>query len=171
MIFIIGGRGQGQNEYARKCLSKMCGMYDKVHDREKAQLERAEQKTSEQELLEKRMPTDKMSTDTDPGRKEMRIADGQTDTPECALDAELVLNLHLFVKKVMEREENPRDFIAELLRTEPEIITMDEIGCGIVPMDAFDRKYRDEAGIAGQMTASQAECMIRMICGIPQKIR
>ena len=168
MIFIIGGRGQGQNEYARKCLSKMCGMHDKVYDREKTQLEKAEQKISEQEISGKKMATD---TDIDPGRKKIRIADGQTDTPECALDAELVLNLHLFVKKVMEREENPRDFIAELLRTEPEIITMDEIGCGIVPMDAFDRKYRDEAGIVGQMTASQAECVIRMICGIPQRIR
>lgn len=105
-------------------------------------------------------------------KAEFRIADGETDdAPEEAVGADLVLNLHAFVRKVMEAGEDPREFVTDLLHSAPRAVTIDEVGCGIVPIDAFERRYRDEAGMAGQRFAAQADQVIRMICGIPQRIR
>ena len=100
-----------------------------------------------------------------------RIADGNSDEPKMAIGADLILNLHEFVRSVMKVGGDARVFTRELLESAPEIVTIDEIGCGIVPIDAFEREYRDEAGIAGQLFASHADQVFRMICGIPQRIR
>lgn len=49
------------------------------------------------------------------------------------------------------------------------IIIADDIFCGVVPMDSFERKWREECGIYLQKVASKAS-LTRVICGIPQKI-
>lgn len=131
MILIVGGRGQGQTEYAKQCLNSL--------NESKAD--------------------------------GFRIVDGEIDDSKSAIGADLVLNLHAFVRSVMKAEEDPRTFTRKLLESAPEIVTIDEVGCGIVPIDAFEREYRDEAGSAGQFFASHADQVIRMICGIPQRIR
>ena len=41
----------------------------------------------------------------------------------------------------------------------------DEIGCGIVPVDAFERAYRDEAGRLCQLLAREAGAVYRVIFG------
>ncbi|MEI3187296.1 MAG: bifunctional adenosylcobinamide kinase/adenosylcobinamide-phosphate guanylyltransferase [Lachnospiraceae bacterium] len=88
-----------------------------------------------------------------------------------AIGADLILNLHAFVRSVMKVGGDPRVFTRELLESAPEIVTIDEVGCGIVPIDAFEREYRDEAGVAGQLFASHADQAFRTICAIPQRIR
>ena len=47
----------------------------------------------------------------------------------------------------------------------------DEIGNGIVPMDAFEREYREQTGRILIELAKEAEEVIRVICGIGQKIK
>ena len=51
------------------------------------------------------------------------------------------------------------------------IILSDEIGNGIVPMDAFDREYRDRLGRILISLAKEADEVVRVICGIGQKIK
>lgn len=51
------------------------------------------------------------------------------------------------------------------------IIISDEIGNGIVPMDAFEREYRERTGKLLVWLAAQAEEVERVICGIGQKIK
>ena len=43
---------------------------------------------------------------------------------------------------------------------------MDEIGGGIVPVDSFEREYRENTGRFGCALAAQAEKVIRVHCGI-----
>ena len=50
------------------------------------------------------------------------------------------------------------------------VVICDELGCGLVPMDAFDRKYREACGRVSCYLAGQAEQVIRMVCGIPGRI-
>ena len=50
------------------------------------------------------------------------------------------------------------------------MVICDELGCGLVPMDAFDRKYREACGRVSCYLAGQAEQVIRMVCGIPGRI-
>ena len=42
-----------------------------------------------------------------------------------------------------------------------------ELGNGVVPMEAFDRRYRETVGRICCNIAKQAEEVIRIVCGIP----
>ena len=162
MILVVGGHGQGQETYARMCLKEFDEQQNIKNEKNK---ENENKETREKEDTKQNGTLGKT-------RVEIRIADGETDdAPKEAIGADLVLNLHAFVRKVMQAGEDPQEFVTDLLRSAPRAVTIDEVGCGIVPIDAFERRYRDEAGVAGQRFAAQADRVIRMICGIPQRIR
>ena len=50
------------------------------------------------------------------------------------------------------------------------IIICDDIFCGVVPVDSFQRKLREECGLALQKIAKNAE-VFRVLCGIAEKIK
>jgi len=51
------------------------------------------------------------------------------------------------------------------------VIISAEQGYGVVPMDAFERNYREQAGRVNCYLAKQADSVIRMICGLGTKIK
>lgn len=52
------------------------------------------------------------------------------------------------------------------------LIICDDIFCGVVPIDSFQRKLREETGLALQKIAStENTSVIRVFCGIGQKIQ
>jgi adenosylcobinamide kinase/adenosylcobinamide-phosphate guanylyltransferase len=50
------------------------------------------------------------------------------------------------------------------------IIISTEIGCGLVPVDAFEREYREAVGRSCCQIAKRAEQVYRVQCGIAVKI-
>ncbi|WP_294428909.1 bifunctional adenosylcobinamide kinase/adenosylcobinamide-phosphate guanylyltransferase [uncultured Treponema sp.] len=53
--------------------------------------------------------------------------------------------------------------------SDDKIIICDDIFCGVVPIDAFQRKLREETGLSLQKIAENAE-VTRIFCGLPQKM-
>ncbi len=51
------------------------------------------------------------------------------------------------------------------------VIISDEIGYGLVPLDAFEREYREMDGRVHCYLASRAEQVIRVVCGIGVRIK
>jgi len=51
------------------------------------------------------------------------------------------------------------------------LVTLDEVGCGIVPMEKREREYREAVGAAGQLLASVADQVYRVLAGIPVRIK
>lgn len=51
------------------------------------------------------------------------------------------------------------------------VILLDEIGCGITPMEADDRRLRDEVGRTGCCLAEAAEEVYRVFAGIGTRIK
>ena len=47
------------------------------------------------------------------------------------------------------------------------IVTCSEVGAGIVPLDAQERAWREAVGRMSCKLASQANAVVRMVCGIP----
>ena len=47
------------------------------------------------------------------------------------------------------------------------IVTCSEVGAGIVPLDARERAWREAVGRMSCKLASQADAVVRMVCGIP----
>ena len=81
-------------------------------------------------------------------------------------------HFHRWVKKRMKQGGCPEEEIRFLLEKYPDcIIISDEIGNGIVPIDAFEREYRERTGRMLIELASGAEEVERVICGIGQKIK
>ena len=50
-------------------------------------------------------------------------------------------------------------------------IICDEVGNGIVPMDAFEREYRERLGRFLIEVAKRADRVERIMCGIGQRIK
>ena len=51
------------------------------------------------------------------------------------------------------------------------VITCDEIGCGIVPIDRADENWREAVGRLCCALAQKADAVVRVIAGVPQFIK
>lgn len=87
----------------------------------------------------------------------------------------ILADYHLEIREKLMQGETPERLIRmseERVMSHPQlVITMDEVGCGIVPMEAFEREYRECCGRVSCVLAQKADAVYRMICGIPQKIK
>jgi adenosyl cobinamide kinase/adenosyl cobinamide phosphate guanylyltransferase len=78
------------------------------------------------------------------------------------------------MRERMQQNGNPEEEIIDFLNQNREcsiIIISDEIGNGIVPTDAFEREYRERTGRILVELASRADEVVRILCGIEQRIK
>jgi adenosyl cobinamide kinase/adenosyl cobinamide phosphate guanylyltransferase len=99
-----------------------------------------------------------------------------TDGKECSLqellEKPLVNHFHLWIDRMLKEEQDIYTLVDQILAINPEIvIIVDELGCGIVPMDAYDRRYRELTGRICCKLAKEAEEVHRVICGIGTVIK
>ena len=60
----------------------------------------------------------------------------------------------------------------ELYEKNPQIVVVtDEVGYGIVPMEAEERAWREACGRVCTVLAQQAEEVVRVCCGIGRRIK
>ena len=99
-----------------------------------------------------------------------------TDGEVCPLQeitsCRAVNHFHLFVRRWLEAGRTKEELI-DLILAENRgiIIACDEIGCGLVPVDAFERGYREVVGRICTVFAGEAERVDRVICGIGTRIK
>ena len=152
MIFIIGGREQGKTAYAMELWKKRT-------------LERRKTKDLSTVL--------NLSKNPEAYRVTARIADGRLETEEqTVMQADLITHFELFVRREMEAGRDPYAFAERLIQENPDaFVTADEIGCGIVPIEAFERDYRETDGRVCQRIAACSEEVHRVICGLGMRIK
>ena len=86
--------------------------------------------------------------------------------------AEGVLNFHEFIRKEMKDGRDTGNLAAELIQRNPEVVLVsDEVGYGVVPVDAFDRAYRERVGRICTELASYSKKVVRVVCGIGMVIK
>lgn len=103
-----------------------------------------------------------------------KVADGADCDENEFAEALVVDHLHLFVKNHLEElktEEGQERFWEKLLEGEEKILIGDEIGCGIIPLDAGEREYRELYGRIMCRIARSARRVTRIICGVHQVIK
>ena len=91
----------------------------------------------------------------------------------------IINNLQLVIKELlsagMKSEEVWQEIKNRILKLEGHganlILISDEIGGGIVPMDAFDREWREVTGRILCRLAEQAQKVVRIVMGLPQIIK
>ena len=94
-----------------------------------------------------------------------------TDGGVCSLDEihtfQGMNRFHLFIRR-WEKEELT-DLILE--RQGEIVLVWDEIGCGLVPVDASDREYREAVGRICTELAAEAVRADRVVCGIARRLK
>lgn len=102
----------------------------------------------------------------------IRWVRGEDVTKEELMKAQGVLDFHRFIKKEMKEGRDVKDLAEELIRNNPDVILVsDEIGYGVVPVDAFDRAYREAVGRVCTKLAAGSKKVTRVICGIGTVIK
>ena len=79
---------------------------------------------------------------------------------------------HEMVRQQLQAGEDPLDQARLLIeKEENQVIISDEVGYGLVPIDAFEREYREKVGRVNCFLAKEAERVIRIVCGMPLQIK
>ena len=99
-----------------------------------------------------------------------------TDGAECPLQAAAecgaLYHFQAFVRRWLKAVREKEELIDLILEKNREIIIVcDEIGCGLVPVDAFEREYREAVGRILSALAGEAERVDRVVCGIGTRIK
>ena len=99
-----------------------------------------------------------------------------TDGGRCALDeirtCRAVYGFHEFVKRWLKQGKSWEELASLMLEENRDLILIcDEIGCGLVPVDAFEREYRESTGRVMNALAEQAERVDRVVCGIGRRLK
>lgn len=88
-------------------------------------------------------------------------------------EGELVFyHFHLWIRRLMEQGKDAEDMARKLIEEHPDIwIISDEVGNGIVPMEPFEREYRERLGRILIQIAADAGHVERVICGMGQTLK
>ena len=88
------------------------------------------------------------------------------------MTAEGVFDFQEYIKKELKAGKDVSGLAKELWERNPEVVLVSqEVGYGVVPMDAFDRKYREAVGRVCTSLAAKSSRVVRVICGIGTVIK
>ena len=91
---------------------------------------------------------------------------------EDLMKAQGVLEFQEFIKKELRAGKEMDQLAEELAEKNPDIVLVSqEVGYGVVPIDAFDRKYREAVGRICTCLAEKSSKVTRVVCGIGTVIK
>ena len=86
--------------------------------------------------------------------------------------ASCIADLHLRVRACLEKGLTQQEVLEKLQPfCRGKIVLCDDIFCGVVPLDAMERQWREVTGRLLCLLAQEADTVIRMQCGLPQAIK
>ena len=105
--------------------------------------------------------------------REVTVLDGTLVLPAKTGAGQVIVNhLHRYIREQLRQGTDPEGMIENFGKEHPDcILICDEIGNGIVPMEAEERTYRERTGRILEQLAAQADEVVRVVCGIGQKIK
>ena len=87
-------------------------------------------------------------------------------------DALILEDFHEAVRDAMRRGEDARAFAQRIVVAHPDaVFVANEVGAGVVPVEAQERAFREAVGRALCVVAQAAEQVTRVVCGIGVRIK
>ena len=80
----------------------------------------------------------------------------------------LTKNLHQMVRQTLAAGRDPMELLPAL---RGHAVPCDEVGCGVVPLDPEEERYREAVGRLCCALAAEADAVVRVIAGVPQYIK
>ena len=99
-----------------------------------------------------------------------------TDGFNCPLDeienCVAINKFNSFTRRWLSEGRTKKELLKILEKNENlQLLISDEIGYGLVPVDDFEREYREFHGRVMTELAERADCVERVVCGVPQRIK
>ena len=87
-------------------------------------------------------------------------------------EAHIIPDFHEKVRSAVSCGKDPREFARKTVHDFPEaVIVANEVGSGVVPIEASDRAWREAVGRALCTIAQASETVTRVVCGIGVRIK
>ena len=100
------------------------------------------------------------------------------DILECTEDRDVdfsrpcITHLERFALYCLRQGQEPKAVLAQRAEGwKNSVLICDDISCGVVPLDAEDRAWREACGRMLNDLSIQAETVTRMFCGLPQRLK
>ncbi len=104
--------------------------------------------------------------------EETQLIDGSTCDLQEIYRCRAIFHFHEYVRRSLKEERTVEKLVSGLLEKNADIVIIsDEIGYGIVPLDAFERLWREQTGRVCCQIAGQAAHVIRVVAGIATVIK
>ena len=101
-----------------------------------------------------------------------KMTDGSVASYEAIFDTPCLYHFHEWIKERLKEGQTLENLEEELIDKNPDIILIsNELGYGVVPIDAFDRKYRESTGRLCTQLAAKSRQVIRVVCGLGMVIK
>lgn len=94
------------------------------------------------------------------------------ESAEINFGKRVIADLDEFVYACAEAGRNPRRYLAEnRSKWENSIIIVNDVSCGLVPMEAVDRAYREEVGRVVVYLGKEARSAVRIFAGLAKNLK
>ena len=85
-------------------------------------------------------------------------------------NARAIRHLERFALACVRAGKEPAEELKTLELSE-KILICEDISCGVVPMDAVEREWREAVGRMNAMLAAKAARVTRLFCGLPLELK
>lgn len=83
-----------------------------------------------------------------------------------------VYRIDKWILELVQADINVEETVQKFINDNPDaIVICSDISCGVVPIDAEQRKWREAVGRSLAMLSRKSDEVIRMFCGIPTRIK
>lgn len=100
------------------------------------------------------------------------IVDGAAASYEDIFSCRCLCHFHEWIGARLREDRDLKGLELELINRNPGLVLIsNELGYGVVPVDSFDRRYREETGRVCTRIAAKAQRVVRVTCGIGMVIK
>lgn len=85
-------------------------------------------------------------------------------------NARVIRHLERFALACVRAGKEPAE-VLNAIDLSDRILICEDISCGVVPMDAVEREWREAVGRMNAMLAAKAERVTRLFCGLPLELK
>lgn len=97
---------------------------------------------------------------------------GRDMDEEALMKAQGVLEFHEYIRRELKEGRSVAGLAEKLIERNPDLVLVcDEVGYGVVPVDTFDREYRETVGRVCTKLAAASKRVVRIVCGIGTVIK
>ncbi|WP_343250067.1 bifunctional adenosylcobinamide kinase/adenosylcobinamide-phosphate guanylyltransferase [Diplocloster hominis] len=86
--------------------------------------------------------------------------------------ADIISDYQEVIRRQLQQQQDPIRCLKDLLSEKPDVVIIcDEVGYGVVPVEKEEREFREAVGRTMCEAAQAAQTVVRIVCGIGQKIK